>query len=62
MDAPNPSQNDVVAQAARWLAEQVEPPRAAVPELKKRFGLSAVQACDAIALAARLRAEGEATV
>lgn len=42
---------DPIDAAARWLAQQSEPPRAAVPELKKRFGLSAVQACEAIKLA-----------
>ncbi|HEV7247964.1 MAG TPA: hypothetical protein VGN93_13350 [Shinella sp.] len=42
--------------AARWLAEQAEPPHPAVPALKSRFDLSAVEACKAIALAQHYRA------
>ncbi len=61
MDTPTFPQNEIVVEAARWLADQAEPPRAAVPELKKRFGLCAVQACEAIALANRVRnGEGRA--
>lgn len=55
MDMPTSSQNETVVAAARWLADQAEPPRAAVPELKKRFGLSAVQACEAIKLTEQYR-------
>lgn len=40
-----------ITEAARWLRSQTVPPRLAVPALKERFGLSAVQACEAIAAA-----------
>lgn len=51
-------QSAVVAEAASWLADQKKPPRAAVPALKQRFGLSAVQACEAIKLASIARQHG----
>jgi hypothetical protein len=38
-----------------WLADQANPPRLAVPALKQRFGLTALEACQAIAMAARFR-------
>jgi len=41
--------------AALWLADQREPPANAVSELRQRFGLSAVEACKAIATANRFR-------
>ena len=44
-----------VEQAAIWLAEQKEPPRPAVPVLRRIFGLGAGEACEAIALADRFR-------
>lgn len=40
-----------VEQAAQWLAEEQQPPPAIIPALRSRFGLSAVEACEAIALA-----------
>lgn len=45
-----PSNPKIVA-AAQWLADQKEPPALAVPVLRQKFGLSAVQACEAIRLA-----------
>lgn len=44
-----------VEQAAQWLAEQKEPPHPAVPVLRSRFNLSAVEACEAIAMARRFQ-------
>lgn len=44
-----------VEQAAIWLAEQKESPRPAVPVLRRMFGICAVEACEAIALAGRYR-------
>ncbi len=41
----------IVDEAARWLRSQPVPPRLAVPALRERFGLSAVEACEAIAAA-----------
>ena len=49
------SSNDEVLTAAEWLVAQTEPPRSPVPALKERFGLSARQACEAIAAAQQIR-------
>lgn len=46
-----PHDNPKVTSAAQWLAEQQEPPPQAVPTLKDRFGLSALEACEACKLA-----------
>lgn len=44
-----------VTVAAQWLADQKEPPSGAVPILKAKFGLSALEACEACALAQQFR-------
>lgn len=44
-----------VEEAAIWLADQKEPPRLAVPVLRSQFGLSALEATEAIAMAQRFR-------
>ncbi|MAY61556.1 MAG: hypothetical protein CML29_05035 [Rhizobiales bacterium] len=44
-----------VEQAAMWLAEQQEPPKPAVPFLRRTFGLSTHEACEACSLANRFR-------
>lgn len=41
----------LIDQAARWLRLQTVPPRLAVPALKELFGLSPLEACQAIAAA-----------
>lgn len=46
--------------AAQWLAEQKEPPERAVPALKQKFGLSALEACRACRLAHDFRSERRA--
>lgn len=46
---------DAVEKAAIWLADLREPPHPVVPALKERFGLSAREACEAIAWAERMR-------
>lgn len=51
--------NDDVLAAAEWLAAQADPPRSPVPFLKERFGLSAKQACEAIAAAQQIRLKGK---
>ena len=54
----SPAQGEASPQvqtAAMWLADQANPPRLAVPALKQRFGLTALEACQAIAMAARFR-------
>lgn len=45
-----PSENPTVT-AARWLANQPAGNPRIISELRERFGLSPVQACEAIALA-----------
>jgi hypothetical protein len=50
-DHQNSSQVEI---AADWLRCQALPVKGAVPALQARFGLSAVQACEAIALARNL--------
>lgn len=50
---------DAVEEAARWyaaLSASERGARPAVPMLKERFGLSALEACQAIAQAAEIRA------
>lgn len=49
-----PDHNEVVA-AAQWLADQQEPPLRAVPILREKFSISALQACEAIRLAQNFR-------
>ncbi len=46
-----PHENPKVTVAAQWLGDQQEPPPKAVPTLKERFGLSALEACEACKLA-----------
>ncbi|MFF2320235.1 hypothetical protein ACFVTJ_04195 [Agrobacterium sp. NPDC058088] len=42
--------SETVIQAAQWLAEQNPAPTPIVPNLRERFGLSALEACEAAAL------------
>lgn len=44
-----------VIAAAQWLADEKEPPRIAVPVLREKFGLTALEACEAIRLAQNYR-------
>jgi hypothetical protein len=44
-----------VDEAARWLADQHQPPKPIVPALRQRFGLSSLQATEACAMAQRFR-------
>ncbi len=44
-----------VEQAAIWFAEQKEPPRPAVPALRDRFGLTTLEATEALAMAQQFR-------
>ena len=55
MGAPMSENNPHVVTAAQWLADEKEPPAMAVPVLKERFGLSALEACEAIRLARNYR-------
>lgn len=42
--------SDAVIHAAQWLAEQNCSPTPIIPNLRERFGLSALEACEAAAL------------
>lgn len=55
LTAPEHEHSDAVLMAAQWLADQIPPPRLAVPELRQRFNLTALEACEAIAMADRFR-------
>ncbi|WP_042777828.1 hypothetical protein [Sinorhizobium fredii] len=52
---PEHEHNALVEQAAQWLSDQAIPPRPIVPELRKRFDISALEACEAAALAEKFR-------
>nr|WP_037470698.1 hypothetical protein [Sinorhizobium fredii] len=52
---PEHERNAIVEQAAQWLSDQSIPPRPIVPELRKRFDISALEACEATALAEKFR-------
>lgn len=45
----------LITAAAQWLADQKEPPALAVPTLKAKFSLTALEACEAIKLAQSFR-------
>ncbi|WP_025592325.1 hypothetical protein [Agrobacterium tumefaciens] len=49
--------DEAVLAAARWIAGQ-EPRQDIIPQIKTRFGLTAVQASQACALAVRYRTGG----
>ena len=53
MSAADPSPE--VITAALWLASQKEPPGRVVPALRERFSLTAMEACQACALAPQYR-------
>lgn len=46
-----PDKKTAIAEAAAWLASQPEPIPHVIPALRERFGLTGLQACQAIALA-----------
>lgn len=47
--------NELVLEAARWLALEKAPPKPIVPALRQRFGLTAPEACAAAAEAHLIR-------
>lgn len=47
--------SESVVQAAQWLADEKDPPRPIIPIIRERFGLSALEACEAAALSNRYR-------
>lgn len=52
---PEHQHSETVIQAAQWLAEQKPAPTPIVPNLRERFGLSALEACEAAALSNKYR-------
>lgn len=47
--------SEAVVQAAQWLADEKSPPQPLIPALRSRFGLSALEATEACAMAQRFR-------
>ncbi|TBD04223.1 hypothetical protein ELH21_07330 [Rhizobium leguminosarum] len=47
--------SEAVVQAAQWLAEQNPAPQPIIPHIRERFGLSALEACEAAALSTKFR-------
>ncbi|MGR9349950.1 hypothetical protein [Rhizobium leguminosarum] len=47
--------SESIVLAAQWLAEQHPAPQPVIHELRKRFPLSALEACEACAMAQRFR-------
>ncbi|TCB05138.1 hypothetical protein E0H93_17600 [Rhizobium leguminosarum bv. viciae] len=60
MRTDHPCDSPEVTAAAQWLVEQKEPPSPVVPTLRKRFGLSALEACNACKLAQIFRTNRKA--
>ncbi|MGZ2477958.1 hypothetical protein ACVI1N_006313 [Sinorhizobium medicae] len=51
-----------VESAAKWLAEQDKPPVHVISVLKDKFGLRALEACRACAMANQFRGSGRASI
>jgi hypothetical protein len=52
---PEHEHTAAIDEAAAWLASEDHPPSPIVPALRRRFGLSAVDACTAITEAVAIR-------
>jgi hypothetical protein len=52
---PEHQHSEAVIQAASWLADQNPAPQPIIPLIRERFGLSALEACEASALSNRYR-------
>ncbi len=55
LTAPEHEHSESVVQAAQWLADQNPAPQPIIPELRKRFNLSALEATEAAALSNKYR-------
>lgn len=55
LSPPEHAHSEVVTLAAQWLADLREAPHPVVPALRERFGLSALEATEACAMAQRFR-------
>lgn len=47
--------SESVILAAQWLADERQPPTPIIPAIRARFGLTALEACEACALAQSFR-------
>ncbi|MBB4272328.1 hypothetical protein [Rhizobium mongolense] len=52
---PEHENNEIVVQAAIYLVDEKDPPQPIIPYIRERFGLTAVEACEACAMAQRFR-------
>ena len=52
---PEHEHSESVILAAQWLADEQSPPQAIIPLMRARFGLSALEATEACALARNYR-------
>lgn len=52
---PEHQHSEAAVQAAQWLADQHPAPTPVIPILRDRFGLTALEACEAPALAEKYR-------
>ena len=59
-DTSSTPPDEMVVQAAMWLADELSPPKPIIPELRRRFSLSPLQATEACALAQRFRTNRKA--
>lgn len=50
-----PQHSENVVQAATWLVNQNPAPQPIIPHIRERFGLSALEACEAAALSNKYR-------
>jgi hypothetical protein len=55
MTGTDHAHSESVVTAAQWLAAERQPIHPIIPELRRRFGLTAVEACEATALAQKFR-------
>lgn len=60
LSPPEHQYSEAVEHAAMWLADQNPPPHPTVPALKERFGLTALEACEASALSVKYRTNRKA--
>jgi len=55
LTAPEHAHSEAVTVAAQWLADEQTPPAGVIPFLRSRFNLTALEACEACAMARRFR-------
>jgi hypothetical protein len=60
LSPPEHERSEAVVMAAMWHADQLQPPQPIIPALCQRFGLTAMEATEACALAQRFRTNRKA--